>query len=88
MDDCVDVLVVTSWMIMVEWLENPLLRVCWVDEWCVDEDQVSSWTCGRMGVQAGGWDMNGTSAAGWMSGWMDGCVGRWTVGGWFHKRMS
>lgn len=42
---------------------------------------------GWMGVQAGGWDMNGTSAAGWMSGWMDGCVGRGTVGGWFHKRM-
>lgn len=48
MDDWVGALVVTSWMIMVEWLENYLLRVCWVDEWRVDEDQVSSWTCGWM----------------------------------------
>lgn len=64
MDDWVDVLVI-SWMIMVEWLDNYLLRVCWVDDWHVDEDQVSSWACG----------------------WMGGCAGRWTVGGWFHKRM-
>ena len=48
MDDWVYVLVITSWMIMVEWLDNHLLHVCWVDDWHVDEDQVSSWTCGWM----------------------------------------
>ena len=42
MEDWVGVLV-TGWMIISEWLDNCLLRVCWVDEWHVDEEQVGSW---------------------------------------------